>query len=444
MATHGSVGIGFLVRWTVQALVSGVSAAVLVRVGDITISTASGILPVWGIHPIIAAAIAALLSGLVLYRIAPGAAGEGIPAYLDAIRDRDATLPLKETVVKYPAALLALSLWGSGGAVGPLGRVNSGLSQSATLLFQRLFPRLFADNESHEAHYHAPTTAAISGMAAAVAAIFHAPIAGAVFAVEIIQTDQMRYHQLFPAALASTFAVFFMEVLDWPSPVQTVVTAYAPEAFAIIPIIVVGLFSGTIGRFYTALYRTMAHRMGRYHRTHRTRRLVLGMVAAASIAFFVQPIIAGTSSRLPLIVGIGDLDSLAIQWLPIGGALLISVIMIAKILTNCLTVASGMSAGFTGPAALVGMLAGASIALLFGYDPGSHGYTSLVVAGFAGTLASTMNIPLAASILAMEVFAPAFGVPAGIAAILGFQTARYNTIYDAALENRREGDLTDR
>lgn len=443
MTSQGSVSVEFLARWTIQALISGFLAALFVHLGGETIQFISYQLEIYNVHPLLAALAAALITGTVLYRIAPGAAGEGIPAYLDAIRDRDADLPFADTLVKFPAALLALSCWGSGGAVGPLGRVVSGLAQSATLLLQRVFPRLFADRESDEAHYHAPTTAAIGGMAAAVAAIFGAPIGGAVFAVEIIQTDQLRYHQLFPALMASTVSVFAMETFGWPNPVQTIVTAYAPEPFAIVPIVVVGLFSGLIGRFYTVLYSAMARRMGRYHRSRTTRKLVFGMVAAATISLLVQPVLAGTSPSLPLIIGLGDLQAISVSWLPIGGALLLLTLMVAKILTNCLTVASGMSAGFTGPAALVGMLAGGTIALLFGYAPGGHGYTTLVVAGFAGTLASTMNIPLAAAILAMEVFAPSFGVPAGLAAVLGFQTARYNTIYDAALENRREDDLTD-
>jgi H+/Cl- antiporter ClcA len=219
--------------------------------------------------------------------------------------------------------------------------------------------------------------------------------------------------------------------------VTAVVTAHNPKAIAIVPILLVGLFSGFIGRFYTALYRTMAVRVGRYRRQRSTWRVLAGMLVAASLTLLFHPEIAGTSSSLMRLVSFGDIEALAVAWLPWRGPLLLLSLLLVKMVSNCVTVASGMSAGFTGPAALVGMLAGAAVALLFGYEAGGHTYTSLVVAGFAGSLASTMNIPLAAAILAMEVFSPAFGVSAGLAAILGFQTARYNTIYDTALETRR-------
>jgi CIC family chloride channel protein len=433
------LSIRFLLRWTIQAAISGIAAASLVHLFDATLRILWSWHQVSGIPAIPLAIAAATITGVFLYRLAPTAAGEGIPAYLDAIKDRDAVLPLRDTIVKYPAALLSLGFYGSGGVVGPLGRVVSGLAQAITTWLQQLFPHLFADSDTANAHYHAPTTAAISGMAAAVAAIFHAPIAGAVFAVEIIQSDQLRYHQLFPAVLSSAGAVFFMDHFGWSAPLQAILAPLQPEQLNVVPVLIVGLFSGSIGRFYTGFYRLLARRMGRYDRKNRTLRLIIGMTAASIVSLLVHPTIAGTSPEIPIIVGLGDISRLQIPWLPSQGALLLLVIMVAKIVANCVTVASGMSAGFTGPAALVGMLAGAAVAMVFGYDPGGYSYTTLVVAGFAGTLASTMNIPLAASILAMEVFAPSFGVPAGLAAILGFQTARYNTIYDVALETRRKG-----
>ncbi len=442
VATESRMGGKFLIRWAIQAIVAGVGGAVLVRSFEMLLT----FLPVYRaqplLHPVADAVMAALVTGFFLYWFAPGAAGEGIPAYLDAIRDRDGSLSFKDTVIKYPAALLALGFWGSGGMVGPVGRVTAGVSQSATLQLQKLFPRLFADHDVENIHYYAPTTAAIAGMAAAVAAIFGAPIAGAVFAVEVIQRDQLRYHQLFPAILSSSVAVFLMEIMGWSAPFRVVVTAYAPEALVIVPVVLVGIFSGFVGRAYTALYRFMSDRFRRRHHAGRVPRLVIGMVGAAVVGLLVHPTVFGTSSRLSMLLSIGDMETLAVGWLPAGGAVLLLVLLLAKMVTNCVTVASGMSAGFTGPAALTGMFVGATVALLLGYEAGGHTYTTLVAAGFAGTLASMMNIPLAASILAMEVFAPTFGVPAGIAAILGFQIARYSTIYDAALENRRaEGSI---
>jgi len=434
---NAGINIKLLVRWTIHAVVAGVSGVLIVHSFDWALTFLPAYRGAPLIHPLADAVIAAAVAGLILYRIAPGAAGEGIPAYLDAIRDGDGSLPFLDTLIKYPAALLALGFWGSGGMVGPLGRVTAGLSQAVTVQLQRVFPVFLSDQEGISGHYSAPTTAAIAGMAAAVAAIFGAPIAGAVFAVEVIQRDQMRYHQLFPAILASSTAVLFMKTAGWNPPFVVVVPAYAPEAFALVPIVIVGIASGFMGWFFVTLYRVMAYLFRRRRARGRIYRLVIGMTAAAAIGMLVQDHIFGTSTRISLLLSMGDFRSLSVSWLAGNGVVLLLVLMTAKLLTNCLTVSSGMSAGLTGPAALIGMFVGAVIALLFGYEAGGYTYTALVAAGFAGTLASTVNIPLAASILVMEVFAPEFGLPAGVSAILGFQIARHSTIHEEALENRR-------
>jgi len=56
-----------------------------------------------------------------------------------------------------------------------------------------------------------------------------------------------------------------------------------------------------------------------------------------------------------------------------------------------------------------------------------------VAAGFAGLLASVMNIPLAAAVMTTEIFGLQYSFPAGLAAIVAFQVTRAKTIYDYAL-----------
>ena len=110
--------------------------------------------------------------------------------------------------------------------------------------------------------------------------------------------------------------------------------------------------------------------------------------------------------------------------------LILLILLIVKSLGNCITVGSGMSAGFTGPAAIIGMLAGASWAHVFGLTPASANYISFIAAGFSGLLASTMNIPIAAAVLTIESFGLQYSFPAGIAAIIAFQVNKHDTIYD--------------
>ena len=95
-----------------------------------------------------------------------------------------------------------------------------------------------------------------------------------------------------------------------------------------------------------------------------------------------------------------------------------------------------MSAGFTGPATIIGMLLGAGCAHLFNIPPDTATYYAFVAAGFCGVLSSSMNIPLAAAIMSVEIFGLQYSFHAGLAAVVGFQITRSKTIYDYALKSK--------
>ncbi len=434
-----SIPGAFLLRWILQAVISGGIAAFVIESARRILALGAESQWLGSIHPVLVAGGAAVITGLFIYSIAPEAAGEGIPSYLDALRHEDRLLPIGATIFKYPAAIITLVGYGSGGTVGPLGRVVSGMSQWVTNGLGRVMPGLFTDFREYDESYHAPTTAAISGMAAGIAALFHAPLAGAVFAVEVIQRDQLRYRQIFPAVLASSTAVFIARIAGFRPVYTGSLPAFEASWRVLLLVVILAVITGGLGIAYTRLYRWMADLFGRSHMRRRTVCLIIGMTLSTAIGLSLSPELLGTSLSLFRRLIAGELyfvDGILTR-VPLTIALIL--LLVAKVMTNCLTVSSGMSAGFTGPAIIVGMLAGAVLSVVSGTAPGTATYSILVVAGISGMLASTMNIPLAASILSVEMFAPAYGIPAGLAAMIAFQTARYNTIYDAALEGDSTG-----
>lgn len=88
----------------------------------------------------------------------------------------------------------------------------------------------------------------------------------------------------------------------------------------------------------------------------------------------------------------------------------------------------------------MGMLLGAFVANLFGLESTSPTYYAFLAAGFCGMIASSMNIPLAAAVMTVEIFGLHYSFPAGFAAVVGFQVTRHTTIYDFALKEAEEDD----
>lgn len=372
-------------------------------------------LPIWS-------AVGALIAGLVIYKIQPRAAGEGIPSYIFGLRRKVGNLDGSVTFYKFWAALTTLATFGNGGIVGPLGRVSAGIMSVIT---RRIFK------------IHRKQTwqlASICGLASIVGTVFHSSIGGGIFAVEIINRDKMKYIDIFPAIVASAASVYISKALGWATFYTIPDVDEFLEVDMLVPLLILVICAGTGGKLYVKLYSILAKFFERHKQTS-IWGLLIGSVIAAVIGWLINPEIMGTSTSLIPSIIHNDKTLLAGHLpllLPI--SLILLILAIVKGVCNCLTVGSGMSAGFTGPAIIIGMLLGASAANIFSIAEGTATYYAFIAAGFCGVLASSMNIPLAAAIITIEVFGLQASFPASMAAIVGFLINRDRTIYDYALQ----------
>ena len=413
----------YLTKWIIIAIIAGTVGTSVVQLFAYLLETISSYLlnlqlplPLWTI-------LGAIITGALVYRIEPGASGEGIPSYLNGIRYNEGKLSFSQTFFKFWAALATLSTFGNGGLVGPLGRVSSGLMSSIGKKIKILG---FSDYDIR--------TSAICGLAATVGAIFHTSVGGGIFAVEIIQKSEMRYSDLFPSILASSTAVYICKVFGW----ETFYPIKAVDEFMDVKVIgwlvILAILSGLLGKSYTNFYAILSKLLRRKEARNILLKVVIGSLVASLFAWIVNSDLLGTSKNIIASLFSHDNTNLfgnLSKSTPV--ALILVIMLIVKATTNCITVGSGMSAGFTGPAVIIGMLLGAFIANSLGIDNSSASYSAFIAAGFSGVLASSMNIPIAAAVMTIEIFGLQYSFPAGLAAVVGFQVNRHNTIYDYAL-----------
>lgn len=420
----------FLAKWIVLALVAGLVASVMVRLFVFLLFLIRGTLDGLAPFPPVWAVIGALLAGLVIYRISPASVGEGIPSYLEGMNHHRGVLGLRQTIFKFWAALITLGTFGSGGIVGPLGRVSAGILSELNRRLSRL-TGAFTPADTH--------TAAICGFAATTGAIFHAPIGSGIFAVEVIQRTQLRYHDLFPAIMAGSAAVYLSNALGWEA-LYDFSGAPVLNDYRVAPLILLtALACGLLGKGYNELYRGTAMLFSRQRREHLTVKLVIGMGVATTLTFMINPELMSVSEKLvPAIVN-GQIGVLRGR-IPVSVSIpmVFGLLLLAKAVATTITVGSGMSAGFVGPTALVGMLASALIGSSLGVVPESVEYTALLASGFAAMLASTINVPIAAAVLTLELFGLSYSFPAAVSAVIGYQINRFNTLYDYATQEEFE------
>ena len=129
--------------------------------------------PGWWI--VLAPAVGGLIVGPMVYFLAREAKGHGVPEVMEAVALRAGVIRPRLVVIKSLASAVCIGTGGSVGREGPIVQIGSALGSTIGQMLRVSGRRL--------------RTLVGCGAAAGIAATFNAPIAGALFAVEVILAD---------------------------------------------------------------------------------------------------------------------------------------------------------------------------------------------------------------------------------------------------------------
>lgn len=135
--------------------------------------------------------IGGLIVGPIIYFLAPEAKGHGVPEVMQAILLKGGNIRPRVAFIKAIASAITIGTGGSVGREGPIIQIGSSLGSMIGQFLRVPSKRL--------------KTLVGCGAAAGIAAAFNAPIAGALFAVEIILMD-FAIAQFSPIVIASVIA----------------------------------------------------------------------------------------------------------------------------------------------------------------------------------------------------------------------------------------------
>ena len=362
---------------------------------------------------------APFLCKYLIYSLSPKSAEEGVLSYLKSVNNHHGDLSIKTTLFKFLSSIITLSCNLSGGIVGPLVRINSGIT---SFIANQKLPKNIQLNQDDK------RTFVICGASAVVASIFHAPLSSGLFAVEILKRSNMKYLDLFPAILTSCFTTAAAKSLGFNPifPFPSVSVTFPLKN--LVWVLVIGLFSGYFSILYVNFYHWVSEKSER--KQLRLVSLISGAILVSLIAFFYQQDLLGTSSIIFQNLLDGKIPNLP-SFFQNPKFIFIGLLLLAlfKGLTNCLTVGTGYSAGFAGPSVIMGLLIGASFSKLLNIEPLSGSYYGFMAAGMSGILSASMNVPLAAAAMGAELFGSNIGFSSTIASIVAFQVARSITLF---------------
>ncbi len=142
-------------------------------------------------------ALGGVLVGLVVYFFAPEAKGHGVPEVMEAMILREGRIRPRVVLGKAVASSLCIASGGSTGREGPIVQIGSALG-SAIGQWTRLNPTKIR-------------VLVGCGAAASVAATFNTPIAGVIFAVEVLLFE-FKTRSFVPLVIATVFATIVSRI----------------------------------------------------------------------------------------------------------------------------------------------------------------------------------------------------------------------------------------
>ncbi|MDA1243279.1 MAG: chloride channel protein [Bacteroidetes bacterium] len=359
--------------------------------------------------------------------------GPGIPATLHAISTRRGRM--KRTWMFSPVitSILSVGFGGSGGLEAPAMQAGAAMGSEVASQTRRHFRRRLL----------------LIGCAAAgsLAAMFKAPVAAIVFAVEVIMID-LTASSLVPILMASLASLLTAFVFFEGEDILTVPTLAAFDAGRLPYYVLMGLATGVGSVVFSKVYMSSQQLIGQF-KNPRTRMAMAGALVGVAVA--ALPPLFGEGYEIINALFRGYSDALIEDVWMLEGSMalpsLLGLLLLAGLLKPMLTgftVGAGGVAGIFAPALFSGAVFGFAFALgLNGFvGPTTMPIGNSVLGGLCGMMAGVLHAPLTAIFLATEL-SGGYGlfVPLMLTSAISFSTSRAlmrHSIYTRELAERGE------
>jgi len=261
-------------------------------------------------------------------------------------------------------------------------------------------------------------TLLMCGVAAGFGAVFGTPLAGAVFAMEVIALGRMNYRALLPCLGASLLAdrvCLFWGAQHTHYHIE-IVKGSALHGPLLAKVALAAVAFGLTAMLFSEAAHALQHAFKKYIASPLLRPAIGGvLVIALAFVFGRNYLGLGVSSPDPHAVTI-------VSSFQAGGAHTWSWLW--KVIFTCVTVSSGFKGGEVTPLFFIGAALGNTLAALLGAPPDLFAGLGLI-AVFAGAA----NTPLACTLMGIELFGGEYAVYFAVACFLSYAFSGHSGIY---------------
>jgi chloride channel protein, CIC family len=366
-----------------------------------------------------------IASGLLVFTLAPEAEGHGTDAVISAYHNKQGQIRPRVPLVKIVASAITLGTGGSGGREGPIAQIGAGFgSLLANVLRLRAVDR---------------RVLMAAGMGAGIAAIFRAPLAGTIFAAEVLyRSPEFEAEVIIPAGIASVVAYCIFGAFTGWSPLFTIPDMAFKNPLELGPYLILALFMAMLAMLYTHSFYGFKGLFGRLPiRKHFRPAIGAFLTGLFGLVLYFA---FGRSENVLAVLAFGySALQRALTADGGAGAAVLMTIALGKILTTSLTIGSGGSGGVFGPSMVIGGCAGGALGIvLHNIWPAAVPHpASFVIVGMAGFFAAAAKTPFSTLIIVSEMTGGySLLLPSLWVCTLSFILSDQKSIYSSQVEGR--------
>jgi CIC family chloride channel protein len=376
-------------------------------------------------YPLVGISLAVLFARYIIRQHV----GHGIPTVLFSISKTKGRIRQHNMFSSIVSSALTVGFGGSVGLEGPTVATGAAVGSNLGRMFHLNYKQIIL----------------LLGCACtgAMAAIFKAPVAAIVFALEVIMLD-LTMASLVPLLLASVSAVltsylFLGQNVLYPVDISAVFEIREVPLF-----IILGVFSGLLSVYFTKMYMYV----GRVFALIKTRggKLVTGGLVLG-LLIFLMPSLYGEGYEVINSALSGNADylfegtiyaSLSNNFWAI--IVVFVVVLLAKVIATSATFGAGGVGGIFAPS----LFLGSNLGLMFAFVANQLGYgvsvTNFALVGMAGAIAGIIHAPLTSIFLIAEITGGyQLFIPLMIVSTISYVTVKLftkNSVYTMQLAKR--------
>jgi chloride channel protein, CIC family len=372
-------------------------------------------------------ALGGLVAGLLIYKFAPEAEGHGTDEAIKAFHRKRGIIRPAVPIVKLFASVISIGTGGSGGREGPIAQIGAGFGSF-------MATRLNLDAKTRR-------WLLAAGMGAGIGSIFRAPLAGAIFAAEVLYSSaEVEAEVLLPAAVSSIIA---FSIYSFKYGWEHILTNAGQHGFTqpleLIPYTLEALILAFAALVFVKSFYGVKKAFSDWHIPPYIKPFIGGLITGGLVLLLMT--ITGDRKYTIDVMGggYGILQDIVQNGIKNTGIWILLLVAIGKILATSFTIGSGGSAGVFGPSMVIGGTIGAASGYLLQFIfPGFTLYpATFAIVGMAGFFAAAANTPISTIIMVSELTGNyELLMPSMWVCTLSFLVARKWSIYQSQVPGR--------